>query len=117
MAKTSIHPRTLGSARFLIIFAVVCLATPLMPPALAAPPSAPLVYMSLTRRDFGDVFAGEELEQAFLVRNDGDATLEMEHQSLTGQAMPSPPQLRAVAFSGGGSLAPTPAVWHRAAPS
>ena len=105
------------SAHFLIIFAVVCLATPLMPLALAAPPSAPLVYMSLTRRDFGDVFAGEELEQAFLVRNDGDAPLEMEQQSLTGQAAPSSPQLRAVAFSGGSSLAPTPAVLRRAAPS
>jgi len=77
--------------------------------------------MNMTRRDFGDVFAGEDLEQVFPVRNDGDAPLEMENKSLTGQAAPSMSKglARAGAFqaSGIGGLALMPAARRMAAPS
>jgi hypothetical protein len=113
-----IHLRTSRRARRqLLILVATCLAAPLMPLALATPPSAPLVYMTQTRRDFGDVFAGEELEQVFPVRNDGDAALEMEHKPLTGRSAPAPSNrlLRASARQAG--LALRPAAAHLAAPS
>jgi hypothetical protein len=37
-----------------------------------------------TRRDFGDVFAGEELEQNFPVRNVGNKPLELAQRSTLG---------------------------------
>ena len=118
MAKTSIHPRTQAVARrLLILFVALCLAVPLMPAALAAGPSAPFVYMSMTRRDFGDVFAGEEIEQTFAVRNDGDAPLEMQQKSLTGQAAPATELMRAAVFYGGSPVALKPVALRRAAPS
>ena len=99
------------------MLAATCLAAPLLPPALAAPQSAPLVYMTLTRRDFGDVFAGEELEQVFPVRNDGDATLEMEHKPLTGRSAPLPAGRLVRASAGQTALALMPVAARRAAPS
>jgi hypothetical protein len=118
MAKTTIHPRTqAGARRLLILFAALCLSVPLMPAALAAGPSAPFVYMSMTRRDFGDVFAGEEIEQSFAVRNDGDAPLEMQQKSLTGQAASATQLMRAAVFYGGSRLALKPVALRRAAPS
>jgi hypothetical protein len=48
----------------------------------AAPVAAgPEVSMERTTRDFGDVFAGEELEQNFPVRNAGTAPLELAQKS------------------------------------
>src|SRR5438067_13652529 len=90
MAKTSIHPPMPKRARrLLVVLAATCLAAPFIPIALAAPQSAPLVFMIMTRRDFGDVFVGEDLEQVFSIRNDGDAPLEIDNKALTGQAAPS----------------------------
>src|SRR3982751_1950547 len=115
MAKTSIHLCTpAGAHRLLIIFAALCLAVTLMPVALAARPSAPFVYMSMTRRDFGDVFAGEDIEQVFTVRNDGDAPLEMQQKSLTGQAAPVTQLMRAAVFYGGSPVALKPVALRRA---
>src|SRR5437660_44689 len=37
----------------------------------------PEVTMDTTRRDFGDVFAGEEIEHSFVVRNTGTKPLEL----------------------------------------
>ena len=102
--------------RLLLSLAAACLAAPLMSIALAAPPSAPLVYMTQTQRDFGDVFAGEELEQVFSVRNDGDAALEMENKPLTGRSAPSANRLRR-ASAGRAGLALVPAAARLAAPS
>src|SRR5436853_2117564 len=122
MAKTSIHPRMPKRARrLLVVLAATCLAAPFIPIALAAPQSAPLVFMTLTRRDFGDVFAGEDLEQVFSIRNDGDAPLELDHKALTGQAVPSLSNrlARASAFQAGNvrSQALMPATMRLAAPS
>ena len=78
----------------------VCLSAQLVPSAIAGPESAPIIYMPLTERHFGDVFAGEELDQVFPIRNDGDAPLEMENKALTFAAPPaSNHAVRAVAFS------------------
>lgn len=40
--------------------------------------------MGPTKRDFGDVFAGEELEQTFPVQNAGNKPLELELKSTLG---------------------------------
>jgi hypothetical protein len=104
-----------------IFFAAICLAAPPVRLALALEPAAPLVYLPLTERNFGDVFAGEELEQVFPVRNDGDAPLEMDRQLVGSQPSPAPRDgwLRASALQAGGphALAPVPAALRRAAPS
>jgi hypothetical protein len=44
----------------------------------------PEVAIASTRRDFGDVFAGEELEQNFPVRNTGTKPLELAQKSTLG---------------------------------
>jgi hypothetical protein len=44
-------------------------------PTLTA--DAPEAVVDITRRDLGDVFAGEELEYAFIVRNAGTKPLEL----------------------------------------
>jgi hypothetical protein len=44
-------------------------------PALSA--DAPEAVVDITSRDLGDVFAGEELEYAFIVRNAGTKPLEL----------------------------------------
>lgn len=44
----------------------------------------PELVMDVTRRDFGDVFAGEELEQSFGVKNTGTAPLELANKSSLG---------------------------------
>jgi hypothetical protein len=46
--------------------------------------------MISTRRDFGEVFAGEELEAAFGIRNGGTAPLEIAQKSTLG-ALPDEP--------------------------
>src|SRR5215813_6915612 len=61
------------------------------PRAAARRESAPVVYMPLTERHFGDVFAGEELDQVFPIRNDGDAPLEMDNKALTSQVREESP--------------------------
>lgn len=121
MARTHIHLRAPKRARRRsVVLAAVLLALPFVPLALAKPEKAPLVFMNLTRRDFGDVFAGEELEQVFPVRNDGDAPLEMDRK-LVGGLSPAPRDgwlpTRAVQAGGPHALAPVPAALRRAAPS
>lgn len=46
--------------------------------------------MGATRRDFGDVFAGEELEQNFPVRNVGTKPLELAEKTTLGMRPPAP---------------------------
>jgi len=47
-------------------------------------PDGPVVVIGSTKRDFGDVFSGEELEQNFPVRNTGTKPLELSQRSLLG---------------------------------
>jgi hypothetical protein len=53
-------------------------------PSAQASAEGPEVVMASTRRDFGDVFAGEELEQNFPVRNAGTKPLELSRKSALG---------------------------------
>lgn len=53
-------------------------------------PDGPEVVMGPTRRDFGDVFAGEELEQNFPVRNAGTKPLELSQKSNLGTRSTAP---------------------------
>ncbi len=53
--------------------------------AIARPaPDGPEVSIGPTKRDFGDVFSGEELEQNFPVRNNGTKPLELSQRSVLG---------------------------------
>jgi len=42
---------------------------------------APEAVIEITKRDFGEVFAGEELEYTFIVRNAGTKPLELAEKS------------------------------------
>lgn len=42
--------------------------------------------MEGTRKDFGEVFVGEELDQVFTVRNVGTAPLELANKPLAAQS-------------------------------
>ena len=50
----------------------------------------PEVVMGSTKRDFGDVFDGEELEQTFPIRNAGNKPLELAQKSNLGTRSNSP---------------------------
>ena len=50
----------------------------------------PEAVMASTRRDFGDVFAGEELEQNFPVLNAGTKPLELSRKSMLGTRSAAP---------------------------
>jgi hypothetical protein len=54
--------------------------------------------MASTKRDFGDVFAGEELEQNFPVRNIGNKPLELATRSILGARPNSPGYLKAASW-------------------
>ena len=54
------------------------------PTGSQAAAARPGLLMTATRRDFGDVFAGEEIEAAFEVRNAGTAPLELAQKSSLG---------------------------------
>lgn len=90
-------------------------------PAPAAKQTAaalPEVIIGATRRDFGDVFAGEELEQNFPVRNGGTKPLELAEKTTLGVRPTAPgyPVTEAAWRPNGLLLSPTGAA-ARAAPS
>ena len=47
---------------------------------------APELSIESTRKDFGEVFIGEELDQIFTVRNVGTKPLELELKTITGRS-------------------------------
>lgn len=90
------------------------LGTPTL--AFAAPRvEGPEIIMELTRRDFGDVFSGEELEQIFPVRNAGTRPLELSQKSSLG-TRPTAPRLLQAAWRPGESRFASAAL-SRPAPS
>jgi hypothetical protein len=120
MAKRLTQRRAPAYARQLLIGLVAaCLCAPCVQATLAAQQKAPLVFMMMTRRDLGDIYKGEDIELVFPVRNDGDATLEMDNKSLTGQAAPATRPERAGASRASGLTARRlmPVALRRAAPS
>lgn len=49
--------------------------------------NAPEAVVDITRRDLGEVFAGEELEYAFIVRNAGTKPLELAEKTTTSSRL------------------------------
>ncbi|HEX8185444.1 MAG TPA: hypothetical protein VF747_11850, partial [Blastocatellia bacterium] len=56
---------------------------------VSGPAASPQLVMERTRRDFGEVFIGEELSQVFTVRNVGTAPLELANKTLAAQSQAS----------------------------
>jgi hypothetical protein len=78
----------------------------------------PYVVMDTNRRDFGDVFAGEELMQIFYVRNAGSKQLELAQKSTLGRlTTESKYSLAAVLWKPSERFVTRTAVAMRAAPS
>ena len=68
------------SPLFILVFLVTAqLAVGSSPRALRA--DAPEAVIEITKRDFGEVFAGEDLEYTFTVRNTGTKALELAEKS------------------------------------
>lgn len=76
----------------------------------------PEVSIGATKRDYGDVFAGEELEQNFPVRNLGNKPLELEQKSALGMRSTTHGHLTAALWRPNNIL-PARTVANRAAPS
>ena len=53
--------------------------------------ASPQLVIDSTRRDFGEVFVGEELSHVFTVRNVGTAPLELANKSLTSESSTASP--------------------------
>jgi hypothetical protein len=78
----------------------------------------PEVIMGSTKRDFGDVFAGEELEQNFPVRNAGTKPLELSQKSTLGTRSTAPDSpVRAAVWRPSDHLLIRTVAARRAAPS
>jgi hypothetical protein len=80
---------------------------------------APELVIDGTKRDFGDVFAGEELVQVFTIRNAGSVPLELaEKSATTGSNLPSSRELvKTVSFNPSALAVPIAVAASRAAPS
>lgn len=63
---------------------------------------APEAVVEITRRDLGEVFAGEEVEYAFIVRNAGTKPLELAEKTSLSSRSP------------GSELTPSVAMWRAA---
>jgi hypothetical protein len=87
------------------------------PASIARPADGPEVIIDSTKRDFGDVFAGEELEQSFPIRNAGNKPLELAQKSNLGTRSTSPIYPRAAVWRRADKLLARPVSATRAAPS
>jgi len=84
----------------------------------SARPDGPEAVMASTRRDFGDVFAGEELEQNFPVHNAGTKPLELSRKSMLGTRSTAPDfPVRAAVWRPNDYLLARTVAARRAAPS
>ena len=101
----------------LIFFSVIVQSTFASGGIVAHWVDGPELLMDVTKRDLGQVFAGEELEQTFLFRNVGTKPLELSQKSaLSGRAVEIPYPITALFHSGGRDLLAASAAM-RAAPS
>jgi len=83
-SSTKKRSASVYSVSLAMLLLVLALTVPLGSASRAQSQSrvdGPEVVMDVTKRDFGDVFAGEELEQVFLVRNAGTKPLELSQKS------------------------------------
>lgn len=92
-SQAQIAPHYLRFKRSLLHLSFLVLGVSLYYPCLQAnahpAPDGPEVVIGSTRRDFGDVFSGEELEQNFPVRNVGNKPLELAQRSTLGTRVKS----------------------------
>ena len=93
-------PMLLGSLRMALILMLLGQLSLASGARASLLPDGPEVAMDSTKRDFGDVFAGEELEQNFPVRNVGNKPLELDRRSTLGRRSTAP------------DYPVTAAVWH-----
>jgi hypothetical protein len=117
---TKFRPFIYSTSRAPLATLCLILAFCVMASNVRAQAKAPELIIDSVRRDFGDVFAGEELEQVFIIRNAGDAPLELaEKSTTTGSNLPrSRDFIRASSFNRGQQyLLPVAALRRRAAPS
>lgn len=112
-------------SRFMSVAGLLCciIASLILIPGAGAQTGAPAFTIDSTRRNFGDVFIGEELEQVFTVRNTGQKPLELSEKSVTTGSIPpsSRDLIKTVSFNrdlyAGTRLLPVAASARRAAPS
>jgi hypothetical protein len=89
MANMPINLRTpSGARRWLAVLAVAFLAAQFGSAVLAAQEHAPYATVPQTRRELGDLYAGEIIDQTFIIYNEGNMPLEMD-RTTTSQLMPS----------------------------
>jgi hypothetical protein len=60
---------------------------------------SPELVIDITKCDFGEVFAGEELEHTFLFRNAGTKQLELSQKSSLSKAIERQPRVIAATFN------------------
>ncbi|HKP87823.1 MAG TPA: hypothetical protein VJZ26_17105 [Blastocatellia bacterium] len=102
MIKFQAHAQAIRRAKnaALYLFFATLAASFIPAPSARAQAEAPDLVIESARRDFGDVFAGEELDHVFVVRNAGGAPLELAEKSVsTGSSLrESPGLIKAVSF-------------------
>ena len=59
----------------------------------------PQLVIDITKCDFGEVFAGEELEHTFLFRNAGTKQLELSQKSSLSKSIERQPRVMAATFN------------------
>ena len=101
-ARQSRSPWLVVNASTLFVGLALLIAASIASPVHGSDASPELVIEN-TRRDYGEVFVGEELDQIFTVRNVGTSPLELGVKPLTGRAA-SAEQDRAISASSVGRL-------------
>jgi hypothetical protein len=80
------RPARLAAQALIIVIGVTLLAAPSSASPAGTSTASPELAIDMTRRDFGEVFVGEELDQIFTVRNVGTAPLELANKTLAARA-------------------------------
>ncbi|HET9530153.1 MAG TPA: hypothetical protein VFQ92_07375 [Blastocatellia bacterium] len=76
-------------ARSLVALTALLIAFAFQTPAQASQAALPQVAIESARHDFGEAFVGEELMHVFIVRNTGDAPLELSQKRLLAIRRPT----------------------------
>ncbi|HKS41445.1 MAG TPA: hypothetical protein VJX74_12600 [Blastocatellia bacterium] len=117
--QTYIHAISRAQKAALSLFFVTVAVFFISTSNIEAQTRAPELVIESTKRDFGDVFAGEELVQVFPIRNTGSIPLELaEKSTTTGLRLPSSRELiKTVSFNPSAQAVPIAVAANRAAPS
>lgn len=99
--QTNIHAISRAQKAALSLFFVTVAFFFISTSNIKAQARAPELVIESTKRDFGDVFAGEELVQVFMIRNAGSVPLELaERSATTGLSLTSSRELiKTVSFN------------------